>query len=167
MHPVVNGFLGGWNLSGNYNRRAGLPLDFPNAPPLRAGTAELSSSQRDSLAKTYGQPKYDVSYTPYFDISLFPRQTPPQFTLRDFPSRFPDVRGFGLNNLDFTLAKIFALTERVRFEIRSDWLNALNTTYFRRLDANGNNVTRPEFGLMRQDPTLSPRIVAMVARLTF
>jgi len=167
LHPVANAILGGWNLSGNYNRRSGPPLDFPNAAPLRTGSAELSADQRDTLAKSYGQQKYDVSYTPYFDISLFPRQTPALNTLRDFPTRFPDVRGFGLNNLDFTIGKAFAISEGTRLEFRSDWLNAFNTTYFRRLDANGNIVTRPEFGLIRQDPTLSPRIVAMVVRLTF
>jgi hypothetical protein len=168
MHPIVNAFFGGWNLSGNYNRRSGPPLDFPNAAPLQARSAELSSEERDQLAKSYGQQRYDVSYTPYFDISLFPRVAgPAPFTLRDFPTRFPDIRGFGLNNLDFTIGKQFALGERTRLEFRSDWLNAFNTTYFRRLDANGNNVTRPEFGLIRQDPTLSPRIVEMVMRLTF
>ena len=168
MHPVMNGIFGGWNLSGNYNKRSGPPLDFPNAAPLSARSAKLSARQRDELAKSFGQQRYDVSYTPYFDTSLFPRVIgPPPFTLRDFPTRFPDIRGFGLNNLDFTIAKQFALGERTRLEVRSDWLNAFNTTYFRRLAANGNNVTSAEFGLIRQDPTLSPRIVAMVVRLTF
>jgi len=168
IHPVANVILGGWNLSGNYNRRSGPPLDFPNAAPLRPGTAKLSADQRDALAKSYGQQKYDVSYTPYFDVSLFPRVAgPAPFTLRDFPTRFPDVRGFHLNNVDFTIGKQFVLHEKTRLEVRSDWLNAFNTTYFRRLDANGNNVTRPEFGRIRQDPTLSPRIVCMVLRLTF
>jgi hypothetical protein len=168
LHPAASAVLGGWNLSGNYNRRSGPPLDFPNAAPLRSGSAKLSAAQRDTLAKAGGQPKYDVSYSPYFDISLFPRVAgPAPFTLRDFPTRFPDVRGFGLNNLDLTIGKQFVLRERTRLEFRSDWLNAFNTTYFRRLDANGNNVTRPEFGRIRQDPTLSPRIVAMVVRLTF
>jgi len=165
---TVDLIFGGWNLSGNYNKRSGPPLDFPNAAPLAARSAKLSSKQRDELARSYGQQRFDVSYTPYFDVGLFPRVAgPAPFTLRDFPTRFPDVRGFGLSNLDFTIAKWFPVGERAKLEIRSDWLNAFNTLYFRRLDANGNNVTRPQFGFIRQDPTLSPRIVAMVVRLTF
>ncbi len=166
---AVNGVFGGWNLAGNYNRRGGPPLDHPNAAPLAARSAKLSSSQRDELAKSFGQQRYDISYSPYFDVSLFPRTAAlaQPLALRSYPTRFPDVRGFGLNNLDFTIAKAFAIGERAKLEFRSDWLNAFNTTYFRRLDANGNNVTRPQFGFIRQDPTLSPRIVAMVVRLTW
>ncbi|MGH9658169.1 MAG: TonB-dependent receptor domain-containing protein, partial [Bryobacteraceae bacterium] len=167
MHPAANLFLGGWNLSGNYNKRSGPPLDFPNALPLEARGARLSAAQRDELAKQYGQQRYDVSYSPYFDISLFPRQVQALNTYREYPSRFGDIRGFGLNNLDFTIGKQFAVTERVKFDFRTDWLNAFNTTYFRRLDANGANVTRPQLGFIRQDPTLSPRIIAIVLRMTF
>ncbi len=168
LHPAANFLLGGWNLAGNYNKRAGPPLDFPNAAPLEARSAKLSAGERDELARKMGKPRYDVSYVPYFDTSLFPRVAgPAPFTLRTFPTRFPDVRGFGLNNLDFTMAKQFAVTERIRFEYRADLLNALNTTYFRRLDSNGNNVTNANFGLIRQDPTVNARIIVMVLRLTF
>ena len=100
-YPIANFFLGGWNIAGNYNRRSGSPLAFPNAAPVRAGSAKLSGAQRDELAAKYGQKYWDVSYVPFFDVSLFPKLAgPAPFTLRDFPTRFPDVRSFGLNNLD-------------------------------------------------------------------
>jgi len=92
---------------------------------------------------------------------------PAPFTLRNFPSRFPDVRGFGLNNLDLTMAKQFSITEKVKIEYRAEWMNAFNTTYFRRLDGGANNVTQPNFGRLRQDPTVDPRIIVMVLRMTF
>ena len=128
----------------------------------------MSDEQRDELAKQYGQKKWDLSYVPFFDTTLFPKTAgPAPFTLRDFPTRFPDVRGFGLNNLDFTISKQFPIKERVKFEYRADMLNAFNNHYFRRLDANGNNVTSARFGFIRQDPTVDARIVVMVLRLTF
>ncbi|MSV30594.1 MAG: hypothetical protein EXQ52_17895 [Bryobacterales bacterium] len=168
LHPFANFFLGGWNTSVNYNRRSGLPLDFPNAAPVAARSAKLSDAQRDELAKSFGQQRWDISYSPWFDTSLFPRQAgPAPFTLRDFPTRFADVRGKGMNNMDFTIAKQFRVGERVRFEYRADWLNAFNSTYFRRLDGDGNNVTRSKFGFLRATPTLDPRIVVMVLRMTF
>ena len=167
VHPVLNGVLGGWNLAANFNRRSGLPLDFPNAAPLRAGSAKLNTEQRDQLAQKYGKPKWDISYVPYFDTSLFPSQVPAPYTLRDFPSRFPDVRGFGLNNLDLTIKKQFAIGERVKLEYRAEMMNTFNTTYFRRLASNANQVTRANFGFLNQDPTVDPRIVVMVLRMTF
>src|SRR5262249_45199493 len=47
MHPIAHFFLGGWNLAANFNKRSGLPLAFPNAAPTRAGSAKLSTAQRD------------------------------------------------------------------------------------------------------------------------
>jgi len=168
LHPALDFFFGGWNIAADFNRRSGPPIEFPNAAPLVAKSAKLSTSGRDALARQYGKERWDVSYVPYFDVSIFPRVAgPAPFTLRDFPTRFPDVRGFGLNNLDLTLAKRFPLGERVKFEFRTDWLNAFNTTYFRRLDSNANNVTRSNFGFLNQDPTVNPRIIAMVLRMTF
>jgi hypothetical protein len=51
IHPIAHFFVGGWNLAANFNKRSGLPLAFPNAAPLRAGSAKLSTAQRDELAK--------------------------------------------------------------------------------------------------------------------
>ncbi len=172
MPYLADLFLSGWNVAGNYNRRRGLPLDFPNAAPLASRSAKLTDGQRDEMARQQGKEKWDLSYLPFFDTSVFPRVAGPvPFTLRDFPTRFPDVRAYGLNNLDFTIAKQFTIFKRgdrpVKAEYRADWLNAFNNTYFRRLDAQGNNVTSPQFGFLRQDPTVSPRIITMVLRVTF
>jgi hypothetical protein len=46
-------------------------------------------------------------------------------------------------------------------------MNAMNTTYFRQLISNGNNVTSSSFGFLTQDPTVDGRIIVMVGRLTF
>jgi hypothetical protein len=166
MHWLPNFFFGGWNMAGNFNVRSGLPLAFPNAAPLSAKSAKLSSAERDELAKKYGQQKWDVSYVPIFDVSLFPKVAgPAPFTLRDFPTRFPDVRGFGMKNLDITFSKEWLIKERVRFMFRAETMNAFNTTYFRTLT--GTNVTASNFGFMNQDPTVDPRMTVMVLRMTF
>jgi hypothetical protein len=167
MHPVLGGLLGAWNLSLNYNRRSGPPLAFPNAAPLEGRSAALSRDQQLALAQSLGKDKWDLSYVPYFDTTLFPRTAPLATDYRAFPTRFSNVRGLGLNNLDLTIAKIFPIGERVRFEYRAEMMNAMNTTYFRQLISNGNNVTSPSFGLLTQDPTVDGRIVVMVLRMTF
>lgn len=167
MNRTLLGVLGAWNLSLNYNRRGGPPLDFPNAGALDARSARLTRDQQANLAKQYGKDKWDSSYVPYFDISLFPRTVPLGTDYRSFPTRFPDVRGLGLNNLDLTIAKIFTIKERLRIEYRAEMMNAMNTTYFRRLIGNGNNVTNARFGFLTDDPTVNGRIVVMVLRATF
>jgi hypothetical protein len=167
MHPVLSGMFGAWNLSLNYNRRSGPPLDFPNAAPTAARSPPLSREQQLEQAKSLGKEKWDHSYVPYFDTTLFPRQTPLATDYRTFPTRFPDVRGLGLNNLDLTIAKIFPIAERVRLEYRAEMMNAMNTTYFRRLISGGNNVTNQRFGFLTQDPTVNGRIIVMVLRMTF
>ncbi|HUS07030.1 MAG TPA: hypothetical protein VMZ52_12060, partial [Bryobacteraceae bacterium] len=167
MHPVAGSVLGAWNLSLNYNRRGGPPLDFPDAAPLAARSARLSRDQQLELAKSLGKDKWDLSYVPYFDTSLFPRRTPLATDYRAFPTRFPDVRGLGLNNLDLTIAKVFPIKERLRMEFRAEMMNAMNTTYFRRLIGGGANVTNQRFGFLTQDPTVDGRIIVMVLRMTF
>jgi hypothetical protein len=166
IHPIAHFFVGGWNLAANFNKRSGLPLAFPNAAPLRAGSAKLSTAQRDELAKQYGKNRWDISYMPYFDTTLFPKVAgPAPYTLRDFPTRFPDVRSFGMTNLDCTLSKEWVVRERVRFMFRAETMNSLNTVYFKALS--GTNVTSSNFGFLNQDPTQDPRMTVMVLRMTF
>ena len=50
-------------------------------------------------------------------------------------------------NLDLALSKIFTVTERVSFEIRTDWQNATNTPSFANLmDYMTRNINSVNFG---------------------
>jgi hypothetical protein len=166
LHPIANFVLGGWNLAGNFNYRGGLPLAFPNAAPTGSGSAMMSAAERNEFAKKYGKDRWDISYVPYINTALFPKVAgPAPYTLRDFPTRFGDVRSFGLNNLDLTISKEWLIRERVRFIFRAETMNSFNTTYFKSLAST--NVTASNFGFLSQDPTLDPRMTVMVLRMTF
>ena len=167
LHPIAQFFLGGWNLAANFNKRSGLPLAFPNAAPIRAGSAKLSTAQRDEIAKQYGKDRWDISYMPYIDTTLFPKTAAlsSPLGLRDYPTRFPDVRSFGMTHLDCTVSKEWVIRERVRFMFRAETMNTLNTVYFKALT--GTNVTSSNFGFLNQDPTQDPRMTVMVLRMTF
>ena len=54
------------------------------------------------------------------------RAGPAPFTLRDFPTRFPDVRSLGMTNVDLTLAKEWSVRERVKLQFRGEFFNAIN-----------------------------------------
>lgn len=154
MHPVVNGFLGNWKLGWNLTYQSGFPVDHPNAAPLEARTAKLSSSER-SLER-------------WFDTSLFPRQAgPAPFTLRNFPTRFPDVRYMAFINHDFSLTKDIIIWERVKTQVRADFINSFNRPYFTQMIGNPPNVTNVNFGQIQPQQNNSPREIYLEFRLRF
>lgn len=167
-NPVLNAMFGGWNLNTEYNTQVGFPFDFPNAAPLAARSANLSDSERDALAQKAGHPQWDPSIDPWFDVSLFPTQAQAPFTLRNFPTRFPDVRGKPLNNVEFSAYKEILIRERLRWQIRADFHNALNHPWFGAQASN--DVADPQFGRVAStsvDDTSEPRLIVLSMKLVF
>ena len=154
LHPITNGLLGNWRLGWNITAQSGFPVDFPNAAPLQARSAKLPVDQR--------------SLTRWFDTSLFPRVAgPAPFTLRNFPTRFPDVRFMGVHNYDFSLSKEIVIRERIKTQIRADFINAFNRPYFTQLNGGTPNVTSANFGQLSPAQNNSPRVIYLEFRLTF
>jgi len=152
---VTKTTLGGWKLGWNWTFQSGFPIDFPNAAPLEARSAKLPAQER-SLGR-------------WFDTSLFPRLAGPvPFTLRNFPTRFPDVRFMGFANYDFSLQKNFnVIRERVKTQIRADFINSTNSPYFTQMVGNPPNVTNANFGQINPQQNNSPRNIYLEFRLTF
>jgi hypothetical protein len=168
VHPALDAILGGWNVNAEYNTQVGFPFDFPNAGPLAARSAKLSDSQRDALARKNGHPQWDPSIDPWFDTSLFPAEAQAPFTLRTFPTRFPDVRGKPLNNVEFSAYKEIAIREHLHWQIRADLHNALNHPWFGAQASN--DVADPEFGRVAStsvDDTSEPRLLVLSMKLVF
>ncbi len=154
LHPIANALLGNWRLGWNITAQSGFPIDFPNAAPLEARSAKLPVAQR--------------SLTRWFDTSLFPRVAgPAPFTLRNFPTRFPDVRFMGVHNYDFSLSKEFVIRERIKTQVRADFINAANRPYFTQLNGGAPNVTSANFGQLNPAQNNSPRVIYLEFRLTF
>lgn len=82
------------------------------------------------------------------------------------------LRGPGLVNLDMALAKVTQITERVSFELRVEYFNALNHPEFAQptLLDNATNITSPIFGQITTTGTFrgpAPRIGQVAARINF
>ena len=165
MPGAANAVLGGWNLAVEHMRRSGVLFDFPNASPLTARSAKLSDSQRTELAKTAGRSEFNPFFDKYYDVSLFPRQAQAPFTLRDFPTRFPDVRSPMLRSWEISAYKEFKFKERVRWQIRADFQNAFDYAYFGAQASN--NVTDPRFGQLNPAQNNQPRIIVAVMKIMF
>ena len=147
-----NKLLSGWQVMTQTTFQSGFPIDFPNAPNLEPRSAKLPSDQ--------------ISLYNAFDKTLFPTTAPNlQYNLRNFPTRFPDVRLYPLKNVDATIGKKTQITERVGLEIRAEFLNAANHPWFSRIHDRGLDVTRPEFGWYYLEEQNENRLIALVAKL--
>ncbi len=164
-HPVANAIFGGWNISVQYFRRGGQPIDFPNAAPIAARSAKLSDQQRNDLARKAGRDGFNPFFDKYFDTSVFPTTAQAPFTLRDFPTRFPDVRSPHLESWELSGYKNFAIKERLKLQIRADFQNAFDYAYFGRIVSS--NVQDSRFGQLNPAQDNQPRIVVAVMKLMF
>ncbi|MEP7365384.1 MAG: TonB-dependent receptor [Acidobacteriota bacterium] len=104
---MVDGVLGGWSLSGIFSYNTGQYLRF--------GTLLVD-----------GDPSIDnPDKTKAFDTTKFKAQ--PAFTRRTNPLQYSGVKSMPFKNVDLTLAKTFAVTERIKFELRMEAYNATNS----------------------------------------
>jgi hypothetical protein len=148
----VDLLIGGWQLSWDVTYQKGWAIDYPNAAQVRPGSAKLSSPNIDH----------------WFDTSLWVdpasgRNVPaqPAFTLRNFPTRFSDVRFPGYQNWDASVSKYFSIHEQIRMQFRFEMINALNHPWYTALISGGNDVTSPNFGRLNFVQRNLPRFIKL------
>jgi hypothetical protein len=90
---------------------------------------------------------------------------PAPFTLRNFPSRFPDVRFMGVHNADFSLNKSIPIFERVRVELRADFINLFNHPFLSSMASL--DVTNASFGQLNLSQNNEPREVFLQLKVRF
>lgn len=166
-NPWANAVIGGWNLNAQYMYRSGTPIDFPNAAPNVARSAKLTASQRDELARAAGRDKFNPFFDKWFDTSIFPNRAQAPFTLRDFPTRFSDVRSDYLQSWEISAYKEFRVKERARVQLRGDFQNAFDYASFGRLISRPNNVQDTRFGQLDPAQSNQPRVIVIVLKVLF
>jgi hypothetical protein len=108
LHPVVNGVLGGWFMSGIFNYNSGQFVRFGAA--VVEGNPAIDNPTRDR----------------YWDTSKF-KGPLPAFTPRTNPWQYPGVTGPRFTNIDATLSKFFPISERTRLEFKMEAYNLTNS----------------------------------------
>lgn len=103
---AVDALLGGWNVSPVLTWRSGNYLSFPGL--IANGDPRIDNPTKDG----------------YFNTSIF--AVLPAFTRRTNPILYDGVTGPSFLNLDASLVKSFAITERFSAEMRLDSFNAPN-----------------------------------------
>ena len=114
-NAVVDGFIGGWQLSGIYTYQSGFPLTWGNI--IFTGNVDdidLPASER-TLARWFNT---DAGFNKVTAQQL-------GSNVRTFPLRLDNVRTDPVNNLDLSLTKNTRIKGKT-VEVRFDSLNALN-----------------------------------------
>lgn len=161
----------GWRISGILTLESGDALTVQNGgggnclpDGVTCGTSANDGAGFDELLVS-GNPNLshgDKSFFRQFDASKF---TIPANNVRG-NSGLGTVRGPGQNNMDLSLAKTFALYERLHLEFRADAFNALNHTQWNCVNTaypSGN----PEFPFGSVCGAREARIAQLAAKLVF
>ena len=131
---VVNAVLGGWALSGILNYYSGTPLGPFTAPtPLsggwNGGNNRPNVAAGDLLNPGFSPSQFELSNVSsvkdtYLNKAAF--SAPLTLALGTSAKRYSNIRAFPTRNEDLALAKNNKLTEKVRLQVRAEFLNAFN-----------------------------------------
>jgi hypothetical protein len=124
LHPVLDAFIGGWQLNGIYAYQSGptlgnwgniiftgnlkdipLPQDQQGIGPVSPGSTTLRK---------------------YFNVNAGFGGLFPGSKLRTFPFRFGFIRADNIHNFDLSLLKNIRITEGTKLQFRFEALNAFN-----------------------------------------
>jgi hypothetical protein len=153
LRPV----LGGWQVSAIFTAQTGSAFTLTQSSALPA-------SRPDYLGGAAVLPNYRNTLR-YLNPAVFARVpivAASGATARPGNVGNGEIRGPGLWNIDFSLAKNFRLTERAQLQIRTDMFDALNHTNYSGLIT---EITNPRFGLLTS--TLGARTIQLNARLSW
>jgi hypothetical protein len=134
-NPVLSRIVGGWQVNGIYTYQSGAPIDFSNngiAFNGKFSDIALSNPTRERWINT------DAGFQRQASQAL-------EQNIRTFPRWFSSVRGHRLSNIDLSVIKNTAITERVQVQFRGEALNAFNSPHFAAPEA---NPTSANFGVV-------------------
>ncbi len=153
MHnPFLNRVIGGWNISGIYTGRSGDPVTvaegsqiwgcctqlgntspgISTVPISTFSTTKYTNIPGSNNTGTTGNPATGGSGLNLFSdpASVFSSFRKVNIATDTRSGRGNPLRGMGRWNIDFSLAKDTAITERIHFRISADFFNILNKVDF-------------------------------------
>jgi hypothetical protein len=155
---LTNLLLGGWQLSGVFTGTTGLPANITN------GKSSYPNSRPDFVGigtPVFGNYQATLQYLDPNAFLAVPLSTASGASIRPGNLGHNAIRTPGVVNLDASLAKNFAITERVRFQLRLDAFNATNHT---NLGGLVTDISKSNFGRLT---SATSRTVQIGARLSF
>ena len=137
-NAVLNQVLGNWQVNAIFVTQTGLPF----TPVLATSVSNAGGSRPDRLKSAQLD---DPTINQWFDTSFNTPDaawaTPRQYTYGNAGRNI--LRGPGRTNLDFSVFKQFAITERYRVQFRAEFFNLFNHPQF---DLPNTSIGSPERG---------------------
>jgi hypothetical protein len=123
-NPVVNGVIGGWQVSPIVTFRTGWPMPVYNAED-NSGTFS-----RGARADCNGIPSIENTFIPGVGRQWFTNTgqftNPATGTFGNCAAQLGSLRSPHYTDVDLSLHKDFSITERFRLQFRTDFINAFN-----------------------------------------
>ena len=147
----------GWQIAAIISGRTGLPLRITQP-------SGIANSRPDYIGGDPTLPNYDVTrkYLNRAVFALVPVSSVTNATLRAGTQNPSQVMGPGLFTVNSSLGKTFVFTEKIRLELRGDWLNSFNHVNY---NSPTTAINSPIFGALTSDA--GPRTGQISARVTF
>ncbi|HEX8985759.1 MAG TPA: TonB-dependent receptor [Bryobacteraceae bacterium] len=155
-HRLADAVLGRWK-AGVFGSLQSGPV-FTVTSLADATNAFPAGAVRPDLLRNPVLDGAQRTLTRWFDTSAF--AAPAAFRFGDSPRS--GLRGDSIRNVDFTLMKVFAITERIHTDVRAEAYNVLNHTNF---NIPGHVFGAADFGVVSS--ARAPRTVQLGLRLSF
>jgi hypothetical protein len=126
ISPAADFVVGGWMLSTFNTFQKGFPLSFGLARAAAGSGASRPNAAGDPTAGITGPIVKRLDR--YFNTEAFSQ--PADFTWGNLSPRIGTVRSPGMNNVNLTLSKTFAVTEQLKVDFRASSFNLLNHPVF-------------------------------------
>jgi len=136
---VVRAVLGGWQMQGIYQYQSGRPINLESRNVYFNGDpstlrARITGNTVNGTFDTSGFYFHDAAVQTNGVDDPAKQRADSRINLanniRTLPSRLPGFRGQPLNLWDLSLIKNFSITEKVKFQLRGEFLNAFNHPQF-------------------------------------
>jgi hypothetical protein len=187
MPKVLDAVVGGWQLSGQFSIQSGVPVVFSTDSFFSGKDFALPRDQQ-SLNKWFDTSQFQRFPDKGADITTYPAWTGVMSLpgasykpaagdatkngvyqdfasyIRNYPTRWSDVRASRTNNLDLGIYKNFLIRERLKTQFRFETYNTFNHPRFA---APNSDPTNSSFGVVGAAQQNAPRTVQMALKISF
>jgi hypothetical protein len=179
QHGIADKLAGGWQFNWLLSALSGPPLTIVGGgsslnAPGNTETADLVGPVHVSggIGPRPGQTCPNTNPAcDYFNVPAFAAVPTGQARFGNTGRYVPYLRGPGLFNLDASLFRNFKITERLNFQLRTEWFSATNTPHFTLGNFNSANttVTSSQFGQINSTLAGNPgsRQIWFAGKLSF
>jgi len=122
MNPVLDAFIGGWQVNGIYTYHTGLPSTATVSSGLASAEINTGSSDRPNQIASSGLSTHTLAE--YFNTAAFVSLPAGSYIFGN--AGRDTIRGPSFANLDASLFKNFIIKERFKLQVRGEFFNVAN-----------------------------------------